>query len=67
LSVIVNFYTVYTFSALNKERVAVMAGLRKQIVRYLIALYTIFGGIAFFAIQTGKLFRPEVAEAEMAK
>ena len=36
-------------------------------VKWLVALFSAFTGIMFFVMQTGKLFRPEAAAAEMAK
>ena len=36
-------------------------------VKWFVALFSAFTGLMFFISQTGKLFRPEAAAAEMAK
>jgi len=48
-----------------KEKRPLAERFKSDPISHLIALYAIFGSLLFFFIQTGKLFRPEAAEAEM--
>jgi hypothetical protein len=43
-----------------------MQGIKSRLAVYLIAALAILGGLAFFLVQTSRLFRPESAEIELA-